>query len=132
LQSKRLADLDIKLLEGDVRKEMFQAEIDPEQIFEIAKVLASLDAGADVIKLEKMLGIQTDEMERLVNASQILGITKIHDGLIRLSERGRELNGLPRNKKKQLLTERLSLVEPFRTAIETASKHESFTSNKVS
>ena len=74
---KEVAELvikDIELLEGDVRKGMFPAETEPEQIIELVKALASLSGGIDVVNLQKILGIHSDEMERLVNASQNLGL----------------------------------------------------------
>ncbi len=131
---KEVAELvikDIELLEGDVRKGMFPAETEPEQIIELVKALASLSGGIDVVNLQKILGIHSDEMERLVNASQILGFTSIHNGLIWLSGAGTELGNSPMSKKRQLISERISLLEPFRTAIDIATKSKSFSSDKV-
>ncbi len=110
---------------------MFPAGIEPGQLIEIAGALARLDTGSDVVKLRKLLGAKTDEMERLINASLLLGFARIHNGLISITERVTEVNSLPRNKKRQYLTERLSLVAPFRTAVEVAGKSKRFSSNKV-
>jgi len=117
-------------MEGDIKRRMFPAEIEPEQVIELAKIL-STDINTDVVSLEKYTRTHLDEVERLVNASQILGVTKIHDGRICLSELGTRLNDLPMQEKRHLIGERLTLVEPFRTAIEIATKNATFSSDKV-
>jgi hypothetical protein len=131
LSSKKSGDIDAKLLEGDVRKEMFPAGIEPGQLIEIARALAKLDTGSDVVKLRRLFGAKTDEIERLINASLLLGFARIQNGLILITERVKEVNSLPRSKKRQYLIERLSLVEPFRTALEIAGKSKEFSSDKV-
>ena len=131
MPSKKLGEADSKLLEGDVRKGMFPTGIEPGQLIEVARALGSLGSSADVIKLRKILGAKPDEMERLVNASQMLGFTTIHDGIISTTDLLKEINSLPRPKRRQYLTERLSLVEPFKTSIEVAGKGKSFSSDKV-
>jgi len=131
LQVRESGGVEPSGLEGDVKKGLFPAEIEPEQIIELTELLTGQDVGMDVLKLGKILGIGIDETTRLLNASQILGFTKIHDGCIWLSDRGTELNSLPRSEKRHLLRERLSLVEPFRTAIEIAGQVKSLESSKV-
>ena len=131
LSSKKSGDIDAKLLEGDVRKGMFPAGIEPGQLIEIARALARLDSSSDVVELRKLFGGKTEEMERLINASLLLEFATIQNGLISITEHVKEVNSLPRNKKKQYLTERLSLLEPFRTALEVAGKSREFSSDEV-
>ncbi|HYB03971.1 MAG TPA: AAA-associated domain-containing protein [Nitrososphaerales archaeon] len=131
LPSKKLENIDANLLEGDVRKGMFPSGIEPGQLIEVGRALASQDSGADVVKLTKILGAKPDEIQSIINACQMLGFVRIRDGLISITDRVNELNALPRSKKKQYLTERLSLVEPFKTSIEVAQKSQSFSSDKV-
>ncbi len=124
---------DYKFLEGDVRKHLFPAEIEPGQIIEIVKQLEKPDSGFKLTDLKRVLHVNADKLIRLINATQILAFTKIHDGRVWLGKRGLELNKMPDHEKKKIFKERLSLVEPFRTALEIARKdRENLFSNKVS
>jgi hypothetical protein len=119
-------------LEGDVRKHLFPAEIEPGQVIEIVKQLKP-DSGFKLTDLEKLLRVNADKLVRLINATQILAFTKIHDGRVWLGKRGLELSKLPDHEKKKIFKDRLSLVEPFRTALEIARKdRKNLFSSKVS
>ena len=109
-------------MEGDLRRGLFPAEAEPEQVMEIVKVLANIGGGLDVLELEKILKIDADQSARLVNACQMLDLTRIHDGRVVLTENGTRLNDLSKTEKGNFLAGRLASIEPFRTAIEIAGK----------
>jgi hypothetical protein len=114
LQTQKPAEKrETEFLEGDMRELLFPANIEPSQLIEMMKVLGKQSSGMELPELERDLHVGTDELTCLINASQILGFTKIHDGCIYPGQRGNRLNDLPEAEKKQLLRERLSLVEPF-------------------
>ena len=133
LQTQKSAEnRETEFLEGDVRKLLFPANIEPTQLIEMMKVLGKQSSGMELPELERNLQIGTDEVSCLINASQILGFTKIHDGRIYAGERGNRLNDLPEAEKKQLIKERLSLVEPFCSSLDMARIRKYLLSEEVS
>jgi len=123
---------EIEFREGDVRKRLFPADIDPGQVIEIVSELGKADSGVELTDLEKTLDINSVELACLVNATQLLSLTRIHDGRIWISKQGIELNSCTDiEKKKQLLNEGLRLVEPFTTALKLAKNEKIFSSDEV-
>jgi len=115
-----------------VRKLLFPANIEPTQLIEMMKVLGKQSSGMELPELERNLRIGTDEVSCLINASQILGFTKIHDGRIYARERGNRLNDLTEAEKRHRIKERLSLVEPFCSSLDMARIRKYLLSEEVS
>ena len=100
---------------------MMPANVRPGQVIGLVEVTGGLGPDIDVSKLADELGADIAVLLPILDAAEMLGLVKSKKGKVVLTEFGHEFQKTLKLKAR-LLRDRLPEMEPFRTAIELASR----------
>jgi len=90
------------------------------QVIGLVEVTGGLGAKVDASRLADELGADVAVLLPIVDAAEMLGLVRTENGTVVLTEFGHKFQKTLTNKVR-LLRERLSEIEPFRTALEMAT-----------
>jgi NitT/TauT family transport system ATP-binding protein len=100
------------------------------QVISLVEITGSIGGKVDVPKLADELGADIAVLLPILDAAEMLGLVRTEKGDVVLTELGLKFQKTTRNKVR-MLKERLATIEPFRTALELASKERVITSQEV-
>lgn len=100
------------------------------QVISLVEVAGSIGGKVDAPKLADELGADLGVLLTIMDAAEILGLVRMEKGDVYLTELGLKFQKTSTNKVK-ILKERLATIEPFRTALDLASKRRGITAGNV-
>ena len=100
------------------------------QVISLVEVTGGLGPKVDVPRLADELGADLAVLLSILDAAEMLGLVRSEKGDVYLTELGHKFQNASKNKVK-ILKDRLATIEPFRTALELASKGKSVTAGQV-
>ena len=101
------------------------------QVISLVEVTGGIGGRVDAPKLADELGADLAVLLSILDAAQILGLVRTDKGDVYLTELGLKFQKASTNKVK-ILKDRLASIEPFRTALDLASKRKWVTAIDVS
>jgi NitT/TauT family transport system ATP-binding protein len=99
-------------------------------VISLVEITGSIGGKVDVPKLADELGADIAVLLPILDAAEMLGLVRSEKGDVHLTELGLKFQKTSKNKLK-ILKDRIATIEPFRTALEIASKGKSFTAAQV-
>lgn len=100
------------------------------QIISLVEVTGGLGSTIDASRLADELGADIAVLLPILDTAELLGLVKADKGAITLTEFGHKFQKTSKQKVR-LLTDQLAKIEPFKTAIELASRHGSTSVEEV-
>lgn len=100
------------------------------QVISLVEVTGGLGAKVDVPRLADELGADIAVLLGILDAAEMLGLVRSEKGDLYLTDLGHKFQKASKNKVK-MLKDRLAAIEPFRTALELASKGKAVTAEQV-
>jgi len=100
------------------------------QVISLVEVTGGLGSKITAARLADELGADIAVLIPILDTAELLGLVKAEKGEVALTEFGHKFQKTSKEKVK-LLTEQLSKIEPFKTAIEMATKHGSVSTEEV-
>jgi hypothetical protein len=100
------------------------------QVISLVEVTGGLGSTIDASKLADELGADIAVLLPILDTAEMLGLVRSEKGEVSLTEFGQKFQKASRNKVK-LLTDQLVKIEPFKTAIELATKRGETDSTEV-
>src|SRR5713226_8843205 len=91
------------------------------QVISLVEIPGSIGGRVDAPKLADELGADIAVLLPILDAAEMLGLVRTEKGDVHLTELGLKFQKTSKNKIK-ILKERLATIEPFRTALELASR----------
>ena len=101
------------------------------QIISLVEITGSIGGRVDAPKLADEMGADIAVLLPILDAAEMLGLVRPEKGDIHLTELGLKFQKTSKNKLK-LIKDRISAVEPFRTALALASRGKPITAAQVS
>jgi NitT/TauT family transport system ATP-binding protein len=100
------------------------------QILGLVEIVGGLGSTVDVAKLADEFGANLVTLLPILDTGEMLGLVKVEKGDISLTEMGLKFQKTSKNKVK-LLKDKLSKIEPFRTALELVAERGSFSTSEI-
>ncbi len=100
------------------------------QVISLVEVTGGLGTRIDIPKLADEMAADIAVLLPILDAAEMLGLVRSEKGDLFLTEQGLRFQETSKAKVK-MLKEKLNLIEPFRTAIELASKRGGVTAQEV-
>ena len=100
------------------------------QVISLVEIAGSIGGRVDVPKLADELGADIAVLLPILDAAEMLGLVRTEKGDVLLTELGLKFQKTTRNKV-MMLKDRVATIEPFRTALELASKERVITAREV-
>jgi NitT/TauT family transport system ATP-binding protein len=100
------------------------------QIISLVEVTGSIGGRVDAPKLADELGADIAVLLPILDAAEMLGLVRTEKGDVHLTELGHKFQRTSKYKIK-ILKDRLATIEPFRTALELASRRKHVTAGEV-
>jgi hypothetical protein len=100
------------------------------QVISLVEVTGGLGPKVDVPRLADELGADIAVLLSILDAAEMLGLVRTEKGDVYLTELGHRFQKASKNKVR-ILKDRLATIEPFRTALELASKGKAVTAAQV-
>lgn len=100
------------------------------QVISLVEVTGGLGAKVDVPRLADEMDYDIAVLLSTLDAAEMLGLVKSEKGVVCLTELGLRFQKTTKNKVR-ILKDRLAAIEPFRTALELASKGKPVTAEQV-
>ena len=100
------------------------------QVISLVEVTGSIGGRVDIPKLADELGADVAVLLPILDAAEMLGLVRVEKGDVHLTELGLRFQKTSKQKLK-MLKDRIAAIEPFRTALELASKGKPVTSAQV-
>ena len=100
------------------------------QVISLVEITGSLGEKVDAPKLADEMGADIAVLLPVLDAAEMLGLVRTEKGDVHLTELGLKFQKTTKNKLR-LLKDRLSTIEPFRTALELSLKGKSITAAQV-
>lgn len=94
------------------------------------EIAGSIGGKVDAAKLADELGADIAVLLPILDAAEMLGLVRSEKGDVHLTELGLKFQKTSKNKLR-LLKDRISTIEPFRTALELASRGKPITASQV-
>jgi len=91
------------------------------QVISLVEVTGGLGAKVDVSRLADELGADIAVLLTILDAAEMLGLVRSEKGNVSLTELGLRFQKTSKNKVR-MLKDKLAAIEPFRTALELASR----------
>jgi NitT/TauT family transport system ATP-binding protein len=101
------------------------------QVISLVEITGSIGGKVDAPKLADELGADIAVLLPILDAAEMLGLVRSEKGDVHLTELGLKFQKTSKNKLK-ILKDRIASIEPFRTALELASKGKPITASQVS
>lgn len=105
-------------------------EVRPGQVISLVEITGGMGPRLDVPRLADEMGAGIDVLFPIIDAAQMLGLVKFEKGDIFLTEEGHAFQKTLKQKVRTL-RDRLVDIEPFKTAVELASKKRSISAGDV-
>ena len=96
----------------------------------LVEVTGSIGGRVDVPKLADELGADIAVLLPILDAAEMLGLVRVEKGDVHLTELGHRFQKTSKEKLK-MLKDRIAAIEPFRTAMDLASKGKPITAAQV-
>src|SRR5207249_2617226 len=112
------------------RPMMMPANVRAGQVVGLVEVTGGLGPKIDTHRLADELGADIAVFLPILDAAELLGLVKKERGEVSLTEFGLKLQKTSKNKIR-LLKDQLSKIEPFRAALELASRNVEVTAEEV-
>lgn len=103
----------------------------PGQVISLVEVTGGMGPRMDVPRVADEMGADIDVLFPIIDAAQMLGLVKLEQGDLFLTDGGHEFQKTLKHKVK-ILKSRLELIEPFRTALELAAEKRRISARDVS
>jgi len=100
------------------------------QVISLVEVTGSIGGRVDIPKLADELGADVAVLLPILDAAEMLGLVRVEKGDVHLTELGLKFQRTSKEKLK-ILRDRIAAIEPFRTAMELASKGKPITAAQV-
>jgi hypothetical protein len=100
------------------------------QVISVVEEIGDLGAGIHFTELSEKTEVEIDVLLPILKTAEMLGLVRNEEGNLFLTGDGLKVRGTPMDKV-SILKERVSSIEPFRTAVELASKRGSTTAEEV-
>src|SRR5712692_3013394 len=100
------------------------------QVISLVEITGSIGGKVDAPKLADELGADIAVLLPILDAAEMLGLVRSEKGDVHLTELGLRFQKTSKNKLR-LLKDRLAAIEPFRTALELASRKKLITAGEV-
>ncbi|MFI5404294.1 MAG: AAA-associated domain-containing protein [Candidatus Gagatemarchaeaceae archaeon] len=100
------------------------------QVISLVEVAGSLGAKVDAPRLADELGADIGVLLPILDTAEMLGLTRTEKGVVYLTELGHRFQKTSTNKVR-MLKDRLAAIEPFRTALDLASRERYVTAGLV-
>jgi NitT/TauT family transport system ATP-binding protein len=107
------------------------SSITPEMITGIVNVIFDHGGRADIARIAINLQSDVDELLPVIDVAEALGLVKVENGDIALTELGREFVRARPDQKKLILRDALRNVEPFATIFKLVEGREEFTAEEL-
>lgn len=104
--------------------------VKPGQVISLVEVTGGMGPKMDVPMVADEMGADIDVLFPIIDAAQMLGLVKLERGDLYVTEDGVAFQKATKQKVKTLKN-RLSVIEPFKTALELASKQRWVTARDV-
>lgn len=102
----------------------------PGQVISLVEITGGMGPRLDVPRAADEMGADIDVLFPIIDAAQMLGLVKLEKGDLFLTEDGLAFQKTLKQKVKTLRA-RLEVIEPFKTAVELASKKRRVTAGEV-
>lgn len=109
---------------------MMPANVRGGQVISLVEVTGSIGGKVDVPKLADELGADIAVLLPILDAAEMLGLVRTEKGDVHLTELGHKFQKTTKEKLK-MMKDRIAAIEPFRTALELATKGKSVTPSQV-
>ena len=96
----------------------------------LVEVTGSIGGRVDIPKLADELGADVAVLLPILDAAEMLGLVRVEKGDVHLTELGLKFQKTSKQKLR-ILKDRIAAIEPFRTALELASRGKPITSAQV-
>lgn len=100
------------------------------QVISLVEIAGSIGGKVDAPKLADELGADLAVLLPILDAAEMLGLVRSEKGDVHLTELGLKFQKTSKNKLK-VIKERVANIEPFRTALELASKGKPIRASQV-
>ena len=110
---------------------MMPAAVRAGQVISLVDVTGGLGVKVDIPKLADELGADIAVLLPILDGAEMLGLARIEKGDVHLTELGLKFHKTSQSKLK-VIRDRLAAIEPFRTALELASRGKSIKASQVS
>jgi NitT/TauT family transport system ATP-binding protein len=100
------------------------------QVISLVEVTGSIGGKVDAPKLADELGADIAVLLPILDAAEMLGLVRSEKGDVHLTELGLKFQKTSKEKLK-MLKDRIAAIEPFRTALELASRGKPITASQV-
>jgi len=100
------------------------------QVISLVEIVGGIGGKVDAPKLADELGADIAVLLPILDAAEMLGLVRSEKGDVHLTELGHRFQKTSTNKLR-MLKDRVASIEPFRTALELASKGKPFTAGQV-
>jgi hypothetical protein len=119
-----------KVATGASRPKMMPANVRAGQVISLVEVTGGLGPKIDTHRLADELGADIAIFLPILDAAELLGLVKKEKGEVALTDFGLKLQKATKNKVR-LLRDHLSQIEPFKSALELASRNGEVTAEEV-
>jgi len=99
-------------------------------VISLVEVTGSIGGRVDIPKLADELGADVAVLLPILDAAEMLGLVRVEKGDVHLTELGLKFQRTSKEKLK-ILKDRIAAIEPFRTALELASRGKPITAAQV-
>jgi len=99
-------------------------------VISLVEVTGSIGGRVDIPKLADELGADVAVLLPILDAAEMLGLVRVEKGDVHLTELGLRFQRTSKEKLK-ILKDRIAAIEPFRTALELASRGKPITAAQV-
>lgn len=100
------------------------------QVISLVEVTGGLGAKVDVPRLADELGADVGVLLPILDTAEMLDLVRTEKGVVYLTELGHRFQKMSKNKVR-MLGDRVASIEPFRTALELASRGKGVTAGMV-
>jgi len=100
------------------------------QVISLVEVTGGIGGKMDIPKLADELGADISVLLPILDGAEMLGLVRIEKGDLHLTELGLKFQKTAKHKVRTL-KDRLATIEPFRTAVELASRSKNITASQV-
>jgi NitT/TauT family transport system ATP-binding protein len=109
---------------------MMPANVRGGQVISLVEITGSIGGKVDAPKLADELGADLAVLLPILDAAEMLGLVRSEKGDVHLTEHGLKFQKTSKNKLR-MLKDRVATIEPFRTALELASRGKPITGSQV-
>lgn len=100
------------------------------QVISLVEVAGGIGGKVDIPKLADELGADIAVLLPILDGAEMLGLVRTEKGDVHLTELGLKFQKTSKNKVR-VIKDRLAAIEPFRTAVELASRGKSIKASQV-